>query len=179
MVDAPLRERVARLISQQRFEDARRTTTLIDALRAADAQVATIRRASRRTGVLLAADLDPRHVVAFAVARGALVAKRRLPRAGDPGLELGAVARGSRVRSTRRRARAPRRGAVAPGRALRRGAPARARLRGARAGRRPDRLPGARRPGAQRVEGARRRVPLREALPPGRHARADELAAVA
>ena len=30
-----------------------------------------------------------------------------------------------------------------------------------------------------RVEAARRRVPVREALPPGRHARADELAAVA
>ena len=58
----------------------------------ADAQVATIRRARRRTGVLLASDLDPRHVVAFAVVRGALVAKRRLPRQGDPGLELGAVA---------------------------------------------------------------------------------------
>jgi len=78
---------------QQRYEDARRTTRLIDALRTADAHVAAIRRAGRRTGVLLAADLDPRHVVALAVVRGALVAKRRLPRAGDPGLELTAVAR--------------------------------------------------------------------------------------
>src|SRR5204863_7364283 len=74
------------------YEDARRTTRLLDSLRAADAQIAGIRRASRRTGVLLASDLDPRHVVAFAVVRGALVAKRRLPRHGDPGLELGAVA---------------------------------------------------------------------------------------
>ena len=76
--------------SASRTQGARRA--LLDAVRAADAQVSTIRRARRRTGVLLAADLDPRHVVAFAVVRGALVAKRRLPRQGDPGLELGAVA---------------------------------------------------------------------------------------
>ena len=92
VLDAPLRARVARLVEQQRFEDAARATRLLDALRAADAQVSNIRRARRRTGVLLASDLDPRHVVAFAVVRGALVAKRRLPRQGDPGLELGAVA---------------------------------------------------------------------------------------
>ena len=93
VLDAPLRARVARLIGQQRYEDAGRATRQLDSLRAADAQIAAIRRAGRRTGVLLAADLDPRLVVAFAVVRGALVAKRRLPRAGDPGLELTAVAR--------------------------------------------------------------------------------------
>ena len=92
VLDAPLRARLARLVAQQRYEDAARATRLLDALRRADAQISAIRRARHSTGVLLASDLDPRHVVAFAVVRGALVAKRRLPRQGDPGLELGAVA---------------------------------------------------------------------------------------
>ena len=130
VLDAPLRERVARLIAQHRFEDARRTTRLLDALRAADAQVASIRRAGRRSGLLLAPDLDPAARRRVRRRRGALVAKRRLPRAGDPGLELAAVARelerafapGAALEPLRRRA-------VAAGRALRRGAAARAGLR--------------------------------------------------
>ena len=119
VLDAPLRARVARLIEQQRFEDAGRTTRLLDALRAADAQVSSIRRASRRTGVLLASDLDPRHVVAFAVVRGALVAKRRLPRAGRPGARArrrrGSARAGARPGSG---TRAARRGPLAAGGAL-------------------------------------------------------------
>jgi DNA polymerase III subunit epsilon len=180
VVDAPLRARVALLIRQQRFEDARRTTRLIDALRTADAHVAAIRRAGRRTGVLLAADLDPRHVVAFAVVRGALVAKRRLPRAGDPGLELTAVAREleralASVAGLALRAEGPWLPAERYAEALL--------LTHAFAGRArgvvpipctaPDALV------LKRVEGARRRVPLREPLPPGRHPRADDLLAVA
>ena len=181
VLDAPLRERVARLIAQHRFEDARRTTRLLDALRAADAQVASIRRAGRRTGVLLAADLDPRHVVAFAVVRGALVAKRRLPRAGDPGLELGAVAARARARARsrlRRSSRAPRAPGCRPSATPRRSCSRRP-SQGARrascpiACAAPDAL------ALKRVDAARRRVPLREPLPPGRHPRADELAAVA
>ncbi len=180
VLDAPLRERVARLVAQQRFEEAGRTTRLLDALRAADAQVASIRRAGRRTGVLLAADLDPRHVVAFAVVRGALVAKRRLPRAGDPGLELSAVARALE------RALDP--GAVLAPRAEGPWLPAERLgeallLAHAFAGRAPGVVPIAcAQPDGlalRRVEAARRRVPLRAPLPPGRHARADELAAVA
>ena len=180
VLDAPLRARVARLIEQQRFEDAARTTRLIAALRAADAQVAAIRRARRRTGVLLAADLDPRHVVAFAVVRGALVAKRRLPRAGRPGLELAAVARALE------RALAPGAALEPPPRArgCRRSATAEALLLAhAFAGRArgvvpipcaaPDAL------ALRRVAGARAACPLREPLPPGRHARAEELLAVA
>ena len=50
VLDAPLRARVARLVEQQRFEDARRATRLLDALRGADALLSSIRRASRRTG---------------------------------------------------------------------------------------------------------------------------------
>jgi DNA polymerase-3 subunit epsilon len=180
VLDAPLRARVAHLIRQQRFEDARRTTRLIDALRTADAHVAAIRRAGRRTGVLLAADLDPRHVVAFAVVRGALVAKRRLPRAGDPGLELTAVARELERALAPAAAMAPR--AEGPWLPAERYAEALL-LTHAFAGRArgvvpipcaaPDALV------LKRVEGARRRVPLREPLPPGRHPRADDLLAVA
>jgi DNA polymerase-3 subunit epsilon len=180
VLDAPLRARVARLISQHRFEDARRTTRLLDALRAADVQVASIRRAGRRSGLLLAPDLDPRHVVAFAVVRGALVAKRRLPRSGDPGLELGAVA------SELERAFAPG-AALAPlpeGPWLPAERYAEALLLAqAFAGRAPGVVPIAcAAPDAlaiKRVDVARRRVPLREPLPPGRHPRPDELAAVA
>jgi DNA polymerase-3 subunit epsilon len=180
VLDAPLRERVARLIGQHRFEDARRTTRLLDALRAADAQVASIRRAGRRSGLLLAPDLDPRHVVAFAVVRGALVAKRRLPRAGDPGLELGAVARELERAAVPGAELEPR--AEGPWLPATRYAEALL-LAQAFAGRAPGIVPiacGA--PDAlalKRVDVARRRVPLRAPLPPGRHPRADELAAVA
>jgi DNA polymerase III subunit epsilon len=180
VLDAPLRERVARLIGQHRFEDARRATRQIDALRAADAQVAAIRRASRRTGVLLAADLDPRHVVAFAVVRGALVAKRRLPRAGDPGLELTAIARELERALDPAASIEPR--AVGPWLPAARYAEALL-LAQAFAGRARGVVPvGCAAPDAlalKRVEGARIRVPLREPLPPGRHVRADELVAVA
>jgi DNA polymerase-3 subunit epsilon len=180
VLDAPLRERVARLIAQHRFEDARRTTRLLDALRAADAQVASIRRAGRRTGLLLASDLDPRHVVAFAVVRGALVAKRRLPRSGDPGLELGAVARALERALESAAAIEPQ--AEGPWLPAERYAEALL-LAQAFAGRAAGVVPIAcAAPDAlalKRVDVARRRVPLRQPLPPGRHRRAEELAAVA
>ena len=180
VLDAPLRERVARLIAQHRFEDARRTTQLLDALRSADAQVASIRRAGRRTGVLLAPDLDPRHVVAFAVVRGALVAKRRLPRSGDPGLELGAVARELERAVPPAAELEPQ--AEGPWLPAERYAQALL-LAHAFAGRAPGVVPIAcAAPDAlalKRIAAARRRVPLREPLPPGRHPRPDDLAAVA
>ena len=72
VLDAPLRERVARLIEQHRFEDAHGGGN------AADRRAAGRRRPGGRHPprepahrVLLAADLDPRHVVAFAVVPGA------------------------------------------------------------------------------------------------------------
>jgi DNA polymerase-3 subunit epsilon len=180
VLEAPLRARVARLIEQQRFEDAGRTTRLIAALRAADAQIAAIRRARRRTGVLLAADLDPRFVVALAVVRGALVAKRRLPRAGEPGLELTAVA--CEIERGLAAGVAIEPPAAGPWLPAERCAEALL-LTHAFAGRArgvvaipcvaPDAL------ALRRVAGARRRVPAREPLPPGRHARAEELLAVA
>jgi DNA polymerase-3 subunit epsilon len=180
VVDTPLRARVARQIEQQRFEDAKRTTRLLDAVRAADAQVSAIRRARRRTGVLLAADLDPRHVVAFAVARGVLVAKRRLPRQGDPRLELGAVAAALERALDPDAALEPR--AEGPWLPAHRYSEALLLAR-AFSGRAPGVVPVAcAEPDAlamRRVEAARVRVPVREPLPPGRHPRAEELAAVA
>jgi DNA polymerase III subunit epsilon len=180
VLDGPLRARVARLIEQQRFEDARRATRLLDALRAADAQVSSIRRASRRTGVLLAPDLDPRHVVAFAVVRGAIVSKRRLPRQGDPGLELAAVAAGleralAPAVVLEPRAQGPWLPAERYSEALLLGQAFAGRSAGvvAVACRAPDAL------ALKRVAGARAAVPVRDPLPPGRHARAEELAAVA
>jgi DNA polymerase-3 subunit epsilon len=180
VLDAPLRARVARLVEQQRFEDAGRASRQIDALRRADAQVSAIRRASRRTGVLLAADLDSASVVAFAVVRGAVVAKRRLPRAGEPGLELTALARELERGLFPAAAIAPR--AQGPWLPAERHAEALL-LAHAFAGRargvvpipcaEPDAL------ALRRVSGARGRVPLREPLPPGRHTRPDDLAAVA
>jgi hypothetical protein len=167
-------------VEQQRYEDAGRATRQIDALRRADAQVAAIRRASRRTGVLLAADLDPAYVVVFAVVRGALVAKRRLPRAGEPGLELTAVARELERALAPEVALAPL--AEGPWLPAERYSEA-ILLTSAFAGRargvvpipcaEPDAL------ALRRVAGARSRVPLREPLPPGRHARPDDLEAVA
>ena len=180
VLDAPLRARVARLVEQQRFEDAGRATRLLDALRAADAQVSNIRRASRRTGVLLASDLDQRHVVAFAVVRGALIAKRRLPRQGDPGLELGAVAAALEraldpAASLEPRAEGPWLPAERYSEALLLAQAFAGRAVGvvAIACRAPDAL------ALRRVSAARRAVPLREPLPPGRHPRAEDLAAVA
>jgi DNA polymerase III subunit epsilon len=180
VLDAPLRARVARLVEQQRFEDARRATRLLDALRGADAQVASIRRASRRTGILLAADLDARHVVAFAVVRGALVAKRRLPREGDPGLELGAVAASLEraldpAAALEPRAEGPWLPAERYSEALLLAQAFAGRAAGvvAVACRAPDAL------ALKRVAGARNGVPVRESLPPGRHPRAEELEPVA
>ena len=122
----------------------------------------------RRTGVLLAADLDPRHVVAFAVVRGALVAKRRLPRAGDPGLELGVLAQSLERALDPAEALAPR--AEGPWLPAERYAEALL-LAQAFAGRAPGVVPIAcTAPDAlalKRVEGARRRVPLRVAAAAG------------
>jgi DNA polymerase-3 subunit epsilon len=180
VLDAPLRARLARLVAQQRYEDAARTTRLLDALRRADAQISTIRRARHRTGVLLASDLDPRHVVAFAVVRGALVAKRRLPRQGDAGLELGAVAAALERAFDPAAALEPR--AEGPWLPAERYSEALL-LAQAFAGRAPGVVPVAcTAPDAlalRRVAAARGRVPVREPLPPGRHPRAEELAAVA
>ena len=105
---------------------------------------------------------------------GALVGKRRLPRAGRPGARARRRRRApSSVRSTRlrRSSRAPR----APG-CRRSGTPRRSCSRrpspGARRASCPSPAPRRMRSALKRVAAARRRVPLREPLPPGRHPRA-------
>ena len=64
-----------------------RRATSSPALRTAGRAIERMRRARGRHGVLLAPDTDDRFVQAFACAGGRVVARRRLPRAGDGRLE--------------------------------------------------------------------------------------------
>jgi hypothetical protein len=57
------------------------------ALRTTGRTIERMRRARRRSGIVLAPDTDDRFVQAFACAGGRVVARRRLPRAGDGRLE--------------------------------------------------------------------------------------------
>ena len=158
-----------------------RTTRLIDALRAADAQVAAIRRAGRRTGRPARAPTSTRATSS----RSPSCAERSSPSAACrapaiPGSSSAAVARELERALAPVAGLAPR--AEGPWLPAERYAEALL-LDHAFAGRArgvvpipctaPDAL------ALKRVEGARRRVPLREPLPPGRHPRADELVAVA
>jgi DNA polymerase III subunit epsilon len=94
--DAPvraLRARMCALRDQLRYEEAASVRDQLDALDATRRALERLRRARRHRGVLLAADLDPRFVQAFACAGGRVVARRRLPRAGDGALEIAALLR--------------------------------------------------------------------------------------
>ncbi len=83
-----LRQRMAALAADQRYEDAAAVRDGLDAIDGVRRRAARLRRAARCGGVLLAADLDDRFVQAFACAGGRVVARRRLPRAGDAVLEI-------------------------------------------------------------------------------------------
>jgi hypothetical protein len=83
-----LRVRMAALAEAQRYEDAATARDQLEAVDAVRRAMARLRRASSRSGVLLAPDLDDRFVQAFACARGLVVARRRLPRSGDGMLEI-------------------------------------------------------------------------------------------
>jgi DNA polymerase-3 subunit epsilon len=93
-----LDERMRRLSGEHRFEDAAAVRDQLAALRTAGRAVERLRRARSRSGVILAPDTDDRFVQAFACAGGRVVARRRLPRAGDGRLEaeplLAALAHG-------------------------------------------------------------------------------------
>jgi DNA polymerase III subunit epsilon len=93
-----LETRMRRLAGERRFEDAAAVRDQLAGVRAAVATLERQRRAVGRSGVVLAPDTDERFVQAFACARGRVVARRRLPRAGDARLEtaplLGALAHG-------------------------------------------------------------------------------------
>ena len=86
-----LRDRIALLVRQLRFEEAATVQRRLDALAAVDRGLAAIRRACSRSGVLLAPDLEPSRIRAVVVADGLLVALRTLPRSGDPSLEAEAA----------------------------------------------------------------------------------------
>jgi DNA polymerase-3 subunit epsilon len=83
-----LRMRLCALRDQQRYEEAARARDQLAALERAQRVLGRLQRCGRRSGVLLAPDRDDRFVQAFAVARGRVVARRRLPRAGDARLEV-------------------------------------------------------------------------------------------
>ena len=82
-----LRTRMAALSAERRFEEAAGLRDQLDALDRVRSALGRLRQAAGRSGVLLAADMDDRFVQAFACAGGRVVARRRLPRAGDAALE--------------------------------------------------------------------------------------------
>jgi DNA polymerase III subunit epsilon len=84
---AGLRLRMAAHASDRRFEEAAELRDRLNALDSVGRRLARLRSAAARSGVLLAADIDDRFVQAFACAGGRVVARRRLPRAGDAMLE--------------------------------------------------------------------------------------------
>jgi DNA polymerase-3 subunit epsilon len=84
---AGLRLRMAAHAADRRFEEAAELRDRLDALDSVGRRLARLRNAAKRSGVLLAADIDDRFVQAFACAGGRVVARRRLPRAGDAMLE--------------------------------------------------------------------------------------------
>ena len=85
---AAQRARMAALAADHRFEEAALLRDELEALEQVRAVLARLRRAAAREGLVIAADLDDRFVQAFACAGGRVVARRRLPRAGDAALEL-------------------------------------------------------------------------------------------
>ena len=87
-----IRARMAALSAERRFEQAAELRDQLDALESVRRSLARLDRAAARRGVVLAADLDDRFVQAFACSGGRVVARRRVPRAGDGTLELAPLA---------------------------------------------------------------------------------------
>lgn len=86
-----MRERMRRMAAERRYEQAAAARDQLAALERGQRVLARLRRAATRSGVVLAPDVDPRFVQAFACAGGRVVARRRLPRAGDGRLEAEAL----------------------------------------------------------------------------------------
>jgi DNA polymerase-3 subunit epsilon len=86
---AELRLRLTRLVAERRFEEASRRVGDLAALDRVDAALAGIRRARARSGLLLAADLDPAFVRCLAVRDGRALGWRSLPRRADPSAIVG------------------------------------------------------------------------------------------
>jgi DNA polymerase III subunit epsilon len=86
-----VRARMGRLSADRRYEQAAAARDQLAALERGQRALARLRRAANRSGFVLAPDVDERFVQAFACAGGRVVARRRLPRAGDGMLEAAAL----------------------------------------------------------------------------------------
>jgi len=172
-----VRERIAGLVRERRFEEAARQHRRRGALESVDVALAAVRRARARTGLLVAPDLDPDAVRVLAVREGRLVDVRSVPRRGDPAAALarplGALTRGAEPSL----ASVPPLGPWLAANELDSAMVLMAAFAGAATGVQPvPMLPGASSAQiARRVAGARERVPLREPLPPGRARRWQDL----
>jgi DNA polymerase-3 subunit epsilon len=88
---AELRARLAKLVAEKRFEEASRRVGDLAALDRLDVTLAVLRRSRARSGVLLAADIDPGLLRCVAVRGGRVLGWRSLPRRGDPSAAVGGV----------------------------------------------------------------------------------------
>ena len=87
-----IRARMAALSAERRFEQAAELRDQLDALESVQRSLRRLERAAARRGIVLAADVDDRFVQAFACTGGRVVARRRIPRAGDGVLEIAPLA---------------------------------------------------------------------------------------
>jgi DNA polymerase III subunit epsilon len=86
-----VRARMGRLSAERRYEQAAAARDQLAALERGRRALARLRRSAGRSGIVLAPDVDERFVQSFACAGGRVVARRRLPRAGDGRLEADAL----------------------------------------------------------------------------------------
>ena len=86
-----VRTRMGKLSAERRYEQAAAARDQLAALERGRRALARLRRSAGRSGIVLAPDVDGRFVQSFACAGGRVVARRRLPRAGDGRLEADAL----------------------------------------------------------------------------------------
>ena len=86
-----VRTRMGKLSADRRYEQAAAARDQLAALERGRRGLARLRRSAGRSGIVLAPDIDGRFVQSFACAGGRVVARRRLPRAGDGRLEADAL----------------------------------------------------------------------------------------
>jgi len=86
-----VRARMGKLSAERRYEQAAAARDQLAALERGRRALIRLRRSSGRSGIVLAPDVDERFVQSFACAGGRVVARRRLPRAGDGRLEADAL----------------------------------------------------------------------------------------
>ena len=173
--ESELRDRIAALVRQRRFEEAAVVNRRLEALRALDRGLAAIRRARGRSGVLLAPGLTSASLRLLVVDRGVLVDLRTLAREGDPSAEAGAaLAALARAREDVPRLAAVARGPWLPADALDQALLLADAFAGKAEGVVP--LPGAT---IERIAAARRRVPQRAQVDARRYREPDALERVA